>query len=48
MVKVQGTPVSYDPNPFMIHMNTGAFIGPPPKKATPPARKPPARKRPSQ
>ncbi len=37
MSKVQGTPVSYDPNPFMIHMNNGAFIGAPKK---PPARKP--------
>jgi len=43
MSKVQGTPVSYDVNPFMIHMSNGAFIGAPPKA---PARKPPVRKKP--
>ncbi len=41
MSKVQGTPVSYDVNPFMIHMSNGAFIGPPPKAA----HKPPVRKK---
>lgn len=46
MAKVEGTPVSYDVNPFMIHMGKGAFIGAPAKKT--PARKPPARRRPSQ
>ncbi|MBZ5629206.1 MAG: hypothetical protein LAO06_10125 [Acidobacteriia bacterium] len=47
MAKVEGTPESYDANPFMIHMGKGAFIGAPAKK-TPPARKPPARKKPAQ
>jgi len=48
MSKVQGTPQSYDPNPFMIHMTNGAFIGAPPKAparrptTTTPRRKPPA------
>ncbi len=37
MSKVQGTPTTYDPNPFMIHMTNGAFIGAPPK---PPAHRP--------
>ncbi|MGZ4823330.1 MAG: tetratricopeptide repeat protein [Terriglobales bacterium] len=46
MAKVQGTPATYDPNPFMIHMTNGAFVGPPPKAAKPPARKPPARRKP--
>jgi tetratricopeptide (TPR) repeat protein len=46
MSKVQGTPASYDPNPFMIHMTNGAFIGPPPKAAKPPAHKPPVRRKP--
>lgn len=45
MSKVQGTPATYDVNPFMIHMTSGAFIGAPPK---PPAHKPPVRKKPSQ
>src|SRR5439155_20781734 len=44
MSKVQGTPVSYDVNPFMIHMSNGAFIGAP-KAAKPPARKPPVKKK---
>ena len=43
MSKVQGTPASYDVNPFMIHMTSGAFIGAPPK---PPVHKPPVRKKP--
>jgi tetratricopeptide (TPR) repeat protein len=42
--RVQGTPASYDANPFMIHMTNGAFIGAPPK---PPAHKPPVRKKPA-
>jgi hypothetical protein len=46
MAKVQGTPVSYDANPFMIHMTNGAFIGAPKKAAPTPARKPPVRKKP--
>jgi hypothetical protein len=46
MSKVQGTPATYDVNPFMIHMTNGAFIGPPPKAT--PARKPPARRKPSR
>jgi hypothetical protein len=41
--RVQGTPASYDVNPFMIHMTSGAFIGAPPK---PPAHKPPVHKKP--
>jgi tetratricopeptide (TPR) repeat protein len=43
MAKVQGTPASYDVNPFMIHMTNGAFIGAAPK---PPVHKPPVRKKP--
>jgi tetratricopeptide (TPR) repeat protein len=27
MSQVQGSPVSYDANPFMIHMDQGAFVG---------------------
>jgi hypothetical protein len=46
MSKVEGTPVSYDTNPFMIHMSKGAFIGAPAKAA--PTRKPPVRKRPGR
>jgi hypothetical protein len=46
MSKVQGTPASYDVNPFMIHMTNGAFIGAPPKAT--PARKPPVRRKPAQ
>ncbi len=44
MSKVQGTPTTYDVNPFMIHMTNGAFIGAPAKK--PPARRPVHRKPP--
>ncbi len=40
MSKVQGTPETYDVNPFMIHMDKGAFIGAPPA-----ARKRPTRRR---
>ncbi len=46
MVKVEGTPTTYDVSPFMIHMTKGAFIGAPAKKA--PARKPAPRRRPPQ
>ena len=47
MSKVQGTPQSYDPNPFMIHMSNGAFIGAPPKPpARRPATTPPSKKKP--
>lgn len=45
MSKVEGTPETYDASPFMIHMDKGAFIGAPAKKAAP-ARKPPVRKKP--
>jgi len=27
MAKVQGNPSTFEPNPFMIHMADGAFIG---------------------
>jgi RNase P/RNase MRP subunit p29 len=46
MAKVQGTPTSYDVNPFMIHMGTGAFVGAAPPKKAAPAHKPPVRKKP--
>jgi tetratricopeptide (TPR) repeat protein len=48
MVKIEGTPVSFDANPFMIHMGKGAFIGAPPPKKAAPARKTPARRKPPQ
>ncbi|HZQ92768.1 MAG TPA: hypothetical protein VFA60_13315 [Terriglobales bacterium] len=27
MIQFQGTPTSYDPNPFMMHMDKGVFVG---------------------
>ena len=48
-VQVIGTPTSYDVQPFMIHMDKGAFYGQKPEPATTkkaPARRTPARKRP--
>jgi len=27
MIQFQGTPQTYDPNPFMMHMDAGAFVG---------------------
>lgn len=48
--KVEGKPQTYEPNPFMIRMTDGAFIGAP-KKAPPakaPAKRTPARRRPPQ
>jgi hypothetical protein len=40
-VQVIGTPTTYDVQPFMIHMEKGAFYG---QKAEPPAKKAPARR----
>jgi hypothetical protein len=28
MIQFQGVPVTYDPNPFMMHMEKGIFVGP--------------------
>lgn len=41
----QGTPVSYEPKPFVMTMNDGAILT---AKAPPAAKKPPVRKKPAQ
>jgi hypothetical protein len=38
-VQFQGTPVSYDPNPFMVRMDKGAFVGKSAQAPPPPAKK---------
>ena len=42
-IDFEGTPVSYEPKPFVMKMNKGALI----TKAPPPAKKPPVRKKPA-
>ncbi|MFB3813126.1 MAG: hypothetical protein ACE14L_03370 [Terriglobales bacterium] len=47
MTQVEGTPVSYTAQPFMITMEKGTLIGAKPAETTP-AKKSPARRRPSR
>ena len=37
-IQLQGTPTSYDPNPYMIHMTEGKLLKQPGKTTKPPAR----------
>jgi hypothetical protein len=41
----EGTPVSYEPKPFVMTMKDGAILT---AKAPPTAKKPPVRKKPAQ
>ena len=43
MSQVQGSPVSYDANPFMIHMDQGAFIGKKPPASSTKGKSSPAK-----
>ncbi len=45
MVQFEGTPTTYDPNPFMVHMEKGVLLSktpPAPAKKTPPRRRKPS------
>jgi hypothetical protein len=43
MLPFEGTPVSYEPNPFVMTMEKGALL----TKSAPPAKKPPVRRKPA-
>ncbi len=49
MIQFQGTPRTYTPNPFMVHMDSGLFVGSTAKaiEAANSAKKPPVRKPPA-